>query len=51
MRKGRMDQKVQVILAKPNQKATSMKKACDQILTYGYVKPRDQWFPTEETPD
>ena len=23
----------------------------DEILTYGYVKSRDQWFPTEETPN
>jgi hypothetical protein len=22
----------------------------DEILTHGYVKPRDQWFPTEGTP-
>jgi hypothetical protein len=22
-----------------------------EILTYGYVKPRDHWFLTEETPD
>jgi hypothetical protein len=22
----------------------------DEILIYGYVKPRDQWFLTEETP-
>jgi hypothetical protein len=22
----------------------------DEILTYGYVKPRDLWFPTEEGP-
>jgi hypothetical protein len=22
----------------------------DEILTYGYVKPRDLWFPTEEAP-
>jgi len=23
----------------------------DEILTYGYVKPWDLWFPTKETPD
>jgi hypothetical protein len=23
----------------------------DEILTYGYVKPPNQWFLTEETPD
>jgi hypothetical protein len=23
----------------------------DEILIYGYVKPRDQWFPIKETPD
>jgi hypothetical protein len=24
--------------------------AGDDILTYGYVKPREQWFPTKDTP-
>jgi hypothetical protein len=23
----------------------------DEILTYGYVKPRVQWFPNDEDPD
>jgi len=23
---------------------------CDEILTYGYIKPRDLWFSGEETP-
>jgi hypothetical protein len=32
---------------------THVSRVCnhgDEILTYGYVKPRDQWFPIEETP-
>jgi hypothetical protein len=31
-------------------KATKGSGAPDEILTYGYVKPWDQWFSTEETP-
>jgi len=26
------------------------KEGGDEFLTYGYVKPWDQWFPTKETP-
>jgi hypothetical protein len=30
--------------------ATKGSEALDEILTYGYVKPRDQWFPNKEDP-
>jgi hypothetical protein len=29
---------------------SSQSNPCDEILTYGYVKPWVQWFPTKEDP-
>jgi hypothetical protein len=30
--------------------ATKGSRAPNKIITYGYVKPWDQWFPSEENP-
>jgi len=38
------------IIFHPWEKAQVWSKGGDDILTYGYVKPRVQWFPTEEDP-
>jgi hypothetical protein len=42
--------RIQPFIAVTPSEATKGSGAPDEILTYGYVKPRVQWFPNNEDP-